>query len=570
MREPLKNLIIVLSVVVSVSACSRSRFDPQSTKVDRLFAEWNRTDAPGCAVGISRNGAVVYERGYGMANLELGVPITPATVFALASISKSFTAMSVLLAAQQGKLSLEDEVQKYIPEWTDRDDHITIRHLLTHTSGLRDAFGLLGWAAPSESTGDQNEAIVRMLARQRGLNFPPGTEYQYNNGGYNLLASILKRATSQSLRVFADANIFKPLGMTHSHFQDDPTMLISNRALGYSNLLDGWHLATMDTDGVVGNAGMRSTLGDLLLWEQNFDNPHIGTAATLAAMQTPTVLPSGKSTSYGMGMGMEEYRGLPMIGSSGGGYGSATKVVRFPNQHFAVAVLCNEDSVVMGGKARVNPDVFVNSIADIYLADSLGPRPAPSVAPPSPTSVKLSDDVLSPKAGLYRLVERDLPVRITVNHGTLMLRSYYQDDVDFELTPIAANRFLFQNRVPLEFIPATARRDKEWRVGEGKDHGVWQFVTFRVPVSELRAYAGDYRSDELDVTYRLEPRDSALVVKSTGRPEVTISPFSEDVFVGDWVGVVKFSRDSRRIVSGFTVNRENARGVRFDRLTRAD
>jgi hypothetical protein len=226
--------------------------------------------------------------------------------------------------------------------------------------------------------------------------------------------------------------------------------------------------------------------------------------------------------------------------------------------------------VVMGGRARVNPDMFVNGVADIYLADALGPHPARAVPAPPPTSVKLSDDELSPKAGLYRLVGRDLPILVTMNHSRLMVRSYYQDDVDFELTSIAANRFLFQNRVPLEFVPATAGREKEWHVGEGKDYGLWQVVTFRVPPSGLRAYAGEYRSDELDVTYRLEPLDSALVVKSTGRPEVTIVPFSKDVFVGDWVGIVTFSRDSRRAVSGFTVNRENARGLRFDRMKRTD
>jgi CubicO group peptidase (beta-lactamase class C family) len=166
--------------MLPLGACARARGESPSARVDKLFAAWDRNDSPGCAVGISRNGAIVYEHGYGMANLELGVPVTPATVFAIASITKSFTAMSVLLAADQGKLSLDDEVKKYIPDWLDRDDHITVRHLLTHTSGIRDAFALLGWA-PAESTGDVNEAIVKMLARQRGLNFPPGSEYQYNN-----------------------------------------------------------------------------------------------------------------------------------------------------------------------------------------------------------------------------------------------------------------------------------------------------------------------------------------------------------------------------------------------------
>src|SRR5262245_45958413 len=187
--------LVLAAVSALVLAACGSAANSQASRVDKLFEPWNTKESPGCAVSISHNGAIVYEHGYGLANIERGTPITPDTVFAIASISKSFTAMSVLLAAEHGQLSLDDEVQKYIPDWADRDDHITLRHLITHTSGLRDAFTLLGWAPASESAGDENEAIVRMLTRQRGLNFAPGSQYEYNNGGYNLLASILKRAT---------------------------------------------------------------------------------------------------------------------------------------------------------------------------------------------------------------------------------------------------------------------------------------------------------------------------------------------------------------------------------------
>src|SRR5207247_1064722 len=197
-----------------------------AARVDKLFAEWNRSDSPGCSLAVSQNGVLVYERGYGMANLELGVPITPASVFHVCSISKQFTAMCILLLAQRGKLSLDDEVRKYIPEWPNYGSRLTIRHLLTHTSGLRDAFTLMGLAPPREDGADPNEAIVKMLARQRALNFTPGTEFQYTNGGYTLLGSIVKRVSGQSLRAFADANIFKPLGMRHTHFHDDPTMVV--------------------------------------------------------------------------------------------------------------------------------------------------------------------------------------------------------------------------------------------------------------------------------------------------------------------------------------------------------
>ena len=556
---------LAASALISISACRQAPAESENTRVDKLFAAWTGQDTPGCAVGISRNGAVVYEHGYGMANLELSVPVTPDTVFAVASVTKSFTAMSVLLAAEQGKLSLDDEIQKYIPEWRDRDDHITIRHLITHTSGLRDAFALLGWAPSSESAGDYNEAIAKMLARQRGLNFPPGTEYQYNNGGYNLLATILKRATGQSLREFADVNIFKPLGMTHTHVHDDVSVPVPSRASGYTRSASGWRAAKID-GGIVGNSGLYSTVGDMLLWEENFEKPRVGTPALFAAMQKPTVLTGGREISSGMGLGIGHYRGLATFEGSGGDYGIASKFAFFPNQHLAVAVLCNEDNVVMGGLARVNPDIFTNGIADIYLADALGPAEAATQSGPPSNPAKLSDAELSEKAGLYKIGGVDFPVLMSVDHGRLMLRSYYGDDFDFEITPVSANRFLLRNSILFEFIPATPGRPKGWHVGEGKDAREWQLVTYAPAAADIRSYAGEFRSEEIAATYTLEARGSALIVRSPWGGDITIAPFSNDVFVGDFVGIVKFSRDSGGAVAGFTLNRENARGVRFDRV----
>jgi CubicO group peptidase (beta-lactamase class C family) len=557
--------------LLSLCACRTSQTLSQAARVDELFAQWNTKDAPGCAVGVSHNGAIVYTRGYGMANIELGVPMTPSTVLSVASISKSFTAMSVLLAAREGKLSLDDEVQKYVPEWTDREDHITIRHLLTHTSGLRDAFTLFGWA-PSPPWGDVNKSVVSMLARQRGLNFLPGTEYSYNNGGYNLLASILERATGQPLRVFADANIFKPLGMTHSFFMDEPTKLMAGRAPGYTRHEDGWHLVLpVAGPAVVGNAGMYSTVGDLLLWAQNFETARVGTPEMLAAMQKPTVLKNGQeATGHGLGVGLDPYRGTPGVGTSGGDYGMASNLTLLPKHRFAAAVICNEDNAVMGGMARVNPDALSQSVADIYLGDVLAPvAAASSPAPSSPTTrVKLTEKELSEQAGLYAMYGVDFPARMKVDHGVLMVRSYYGEDFDFAIEPLSAHQFLFQNRIPFAFTPATAGRPKQWLVGEGKDQRVWEEVTLALSPTELRAYTGRFHSDELDLTYTLEATESGLVTRGTyfQGNEVTLSPFAKDVFVGDLVGIVKFSRDARGAITTFTINRAVANGIRFDRV----
>jgi CubicO group peptidase (beta-lactamase class C family) len=230
---------------------------PESTsaRIDRLFTQWSRSDSPGCSLGVSRNSRVVYQRGYGMASLELGVPITPSHVFPAASISKQFTAMSILLLAQRGQLSLDDDVGKYIPEWANHGSRITIRNLLNHTSGLRDAFLLEGLAPPRGDGGDPNEGILKVMVRARGLNFQPGTEFQYNNGAYNLLGGIVKRVSRKSLREFTDANIFKPLGMTHTHFHDDPGMVVQNRVSGYHQDARGFHVAS-ENGGIVGNAAL--------------------------------------------------------------------------------------------------------------------------------------------------------------------------------------------------------------------------------------------------------------------------------------------------------------------------
>jgi CubicO group peptidase (beta-lactamase class C family) len=238
-RSIASSVLFIAIAMVLAAACGESPTATTAARLDPLFATWNRPDSPGCGVGVSRNGAVVYEHGYGMASLERKVPITSSTVFPLASITKSFTAMSVLLAAERGLLSLDDEVSKYIPDWSNREHRVTIRHVLTHTSGLRDAYVLQGWAP---NNGNSNDAFIKILSRQRGLNSVPGAEYQYNNGGYLLVGRILERASGQTLGAFSDVNVFKPLGMTGAYFNGDPVRTAPDHASGYSPQPNGWRL----------------------------------------------------------------------------------------------------------------------------------------------------------------------------------------------------------------------------------------------------------------------------------------------------------------------------------------
>jgi CubicO group peptidase (beta-lactamase class C family) len=548
--------------MVLAAACGSSPTASTAARVDPLFAAWNRPDSPGCGVGVSRNGAVIYEHGYGMASLERKVPITSSTVFPLASITKPFTAMSVLLAAEKGLLSLDDEVSKYISDWSNREHRVTIRHLLTHTSGLRDAFVLQGWATHH---GNSNDVFIKLLSRQRGLNFVPGAEYQYNNGGYLLLGKILERASGQTLGAFADANIFTPLGMTGAYFNGDPVRTAPDHASGYSPQANGWRLLP-ESSGYAGNGGMMASARDLFLWAHNFEEARVGTPELFARMQTATVLTGGQKTQSGMGLAIGNYRGARTFHFSGGDFGMATHIAVYPEQKVSIAVLCNMDSVAMGGLATVNPEDLAKGVADIFLEDVLEPRAAPAASAPPPASVSLSADELAAKTGLYRLgPDENHIVLMSVRDGKLTVRDFYGDNYDIMMTPISSNRFLVPGAT-VEFAPAEAGRPQAWHVidGEGRRLLELPLMKFDVPKAALPSFAGEYRSDELDVTYTVAVRDSSLVVQSS-----TLHPVFKDAFVGDHVGTVRFVRDTRGAIAGFTLNRNSARGVLFERVKRA-
>jgi CubicO group peptidase (beta-lactamase class C family) len=469
-----------------------------------------------------------------------------------------------LLLAQRDQLSLDDEARKYITELPDYGSPLTIRHLLTHTSGLRDAFLLHELAAPRDDVFD-NDAMVKILTHQRALNVAPATEFQYNNGGYALLASIVKRVSGQSLRAFADANIFKPLGMTHTHFHDDPTMIVPNRASGYTRDAGGLHVALHPyLNRIVGNTGLFTTVRDLLLWEQNFTDVRVGNAALIAEMQTPVISTGWSDTSfYGLGLEIARYRGLRTVGHGGGDPGYSAFVVRYPDQGLAVAVACNLDGI--------DPAALTRRVADIYLSNVF-PAPSADSATATPPRVSLSTEQLESKAGLYRDPSNEVFGRLFVRDGKLVSAAGAGTDPSVELTPVSANRFALPGTsIAIEFVPAAAGRPQEIHVtGAGPKPIVMQQVTtsFAPSSTDLSAFAGEYRSEELEVTYTLAALESSLVIQIPGRSDISLRPIFSDAFHGSVVEVVEFSRDARGIVTGLTLHANGVRSLRFDRVKR--
>jgi CubicO group peptidase (beta-lactamase class C family) len=531
-------------------------------RVDRLFAQWNKPSSPGCSVAVGQKGAVVFERGYGMANLELGVPITPRSVFEAASISKAFTAMSIMLLAQKGRLSVDDEVRKHIAEWSDTNHRVTLRDLLSHTGGLRDVFLLVELAAPRRPGRDFNEWLVHLLARQRGFNFTPGSDFQYNNGAYVVLAEIVKRVSGRPLRDFAEVNIFKPLGMSHSRFQDDGTTIVPNRVSGYYREDGELRQAVVQPFPPIGNSGLLTTARDLLLWLQNFSDARVGDAALLSQMQTPAAIAGGYQGPYGLGLELGEDHGFKTIGHGGGGGGWGAYAVRYPEHGLNVAVLCNLDEIGWG------VGTLARSVARLYLDDAASASTSPSDVP----QVSLSPEELASRAGLYRDPVNGTIGRLFMRDGKLMASTNPSEEGQvFELAPISPNRFVIPGTpVVAEFIPPADGRPQQIRVtGAGPKPQISQQVTgtFSPSSAELRAFAGEYSSAELEVTYIVVERDPGLVIRTSGRADIPIRPLLPDTFYAPrLVDVVRFSRDHDGVVTGFTLHSDGAWGLRFQRV----
>jgi CubicO group peptidase (beta-lactamase class C family) len=558
-------LILALGPTAFTQTPSPTPVESPTVKVDQLFAQWDKPDTPGCALAVIKGGQIIHKRGYGAANLELAAPITTSSVFNVGSIAKQFTAMSILMLAQQGKLSLDDDVGKYIPEVPDFGTPITLRHLIHHTSGLRDFLEMLemaGWRTGGDVTTEKD--ILDMVSRQRTLNHKPGEEFVYTNTGYVLLAVVVKRVTGQSLREFAEANIFKPLGMTNTHFYDDHRVIIKGLVDGYLPEKGGGFLKWMPAHDYIGSSNLFTTVEDLARWDQNYYDKRVGGPALIEQMLTPGMLNDGSRLEYAHGLFVVPYKGLTTVMHSGSTLGYQGTLHRFPDQHFSVALLCN----VRGN----NPDSLARRVADIYLADQFkqaaGSQGSPTVAPAD--TVKVSEKELSSVSGLYLNPVTDTIRRVYVKDGKLMY--FRAPGNENELAPLGSNRFLMigvRNRVEINFQSPRPGAPLQMIISEaGAKPSVWELVN---PASykpqQLAAFAGEYYSPELDTTYRINSQGNKLLFRTGNWGDFLLSPRFVDSFANpEEMGSLVFTRDGKDRVSGFVIRSGKVRNLRFNKI----
>ena len=516
-------------------------------RIDQIFTAWDKPTSPGCAVGASRDGRVLYTHGYGSANLEYDVPITAASIFESGSVAKQFTAAAIELLAQDGKLSLDDDIRKYLPEVPDFGETIRIRHLLTHTSGLRDQWELLGIEGRGPGTQVHSPATtLDLVAHQKALNFPPGSEYSYSNTGYALAGVIVERVSGQTLDAFTQSRLFRPLGMSHTRWRDDFRAVVKGRTTAYSGTADRGFTTDMSFTNMIGNGGLLTTIGDMLIWNENFFNPKIGGQAFVDAMQTRMVLRNGRRITYALGLDVTSYDGVSEVSHGGATAGYRTFLARYPDQHVSIAVLCNLGSV--------NPTLLAHRVADLLIT-----KPSAAAQSGAPTTT-LTREQLGKWAGTYLDRPRDRVMRLVVR-GNDLVDEYAPNRQVRALSP---NEFQLLGNARATFSGTAPSRSARLLTSDG-DTVTLTEVSAAAPTPErLAEYTGTYVSQELDVKLAVAVKEGQLVLRRRPADEMPMRFMYDDDYDTP-IGSLRFSRDASGRVTGFGVFSGRIRDVRFSR-----
>ena len=531
---------LALALVLLLPASSAA----QEAAIDSLFAEWRAPGSPGCVVAVSRKGAPVFTKAYGLANLEHDVPMATGSVFQVASVSKQFTSALALMLVEQGKLSLTDDIRKHLPELPDYGNVITVDHLMRHTGGLREyqvAMQLAGWNLDSRILS--NADVFEFVTRQRGVNRPPGQVFEYSNSGYILLATIVERASGTSLPELARVRIFEPLGMTSTRWRNDHRAVVKGRAIAYRKIGSDW-VAYMDLANVYGSGGLLSTAGDLLTWNAALDAGRLGPFVT-TELQREGVTGAGRPLGYARGLWINRYRGHREISHGGLSAGYQSTVLRYPDAGVSTIVLCNALQAITPTLAQ--------RVADRFL--SLAPVAAVAPVTARVDTVSLTPSALAAFAGTYLREDNNRLYTLAVDGATLRFNGG-------AMRPIGATRFLL-DRDTIDFLAAGTMEARAADVVE-------RYRRVDGPkssIAELLMLQGRYASEETSTAYDVCVSGDGLVMRLADFVvgDRRLAPVGPGLF--RWSGVtVRFERNG----DGLAVMRFAGPAVHDMRFERVD
>jgi CubicO group peptidase (beta-lactamase class C family) len=534
--------------------------DARALRADSVFRAFDRTDSPGCALGVYQDGKILYARGYGMASLENGIALSPRSVLDIGSISKQFTAMSILMLQKEGKLSLDDPLRKYFPEMPPYAEKITLRRALSQTSGLRDLYVMMGQTGRTFA-GDTVDAL-RIITRSAEPNYTPGERYLYTNSGWILAAQIVYRLTGKTLAEFAQERIFGPLGMHDTRYLADADLIVPNLATGYAPRAGGYRVARSWYDGAIMGAGaVHTTVEDFGKWLDNYDEATVGDRDIIQTMTTATLLndgrpaKSGPTQAYAVGLSVGTLRGLRVISHGGSWAGYRGQFYRFPDQHFAVATFCN--------LTTSGPDSLARQVAGIYLGDRMQPDVAKAwtVALAGAPQASAPDAALRSLVGVWRNVERGEVRRTRLVGDTL----FGMGGERTRLVPLGEGRFRAGAGTELRFEGAAGAPSRMLVLTAGDTVTFTRADTVALTPTQLAQYAGDYRNDEVEATQSWRVEKGELVVYANNRRLGVLEPSYRDGFTRGG-SVIDVQRDAKGQITGYLVESGRVRHLRFVRV----
>ena len=546
-------LRVSLALGVLIFALRAVALPPEvESKIDEIFAPWNQSSAPGCAVAIFKRGQTVYARGFGVADLDHNVPVTPETAFDIGSISKQFTATAIVLLNQRGKLSLDDDVRKVIPELPSYGRTITLRHLIHHTSGLRDYDTLLSLHGTQDEAVVHNQEALEMLCRQKHLNFNSGDQHSYSNSGYLLLALTVERITVQPLRQFLAENIFIPLGMSTAQVHDDHASVIQNRAVGYAKDGQGGFRIDMSNWVVTGDGKIYAAIRDFAKWDRNFYEFKVGGPSWGKEMLVRGRLNDGTTLDYALGLKVDRFRGLDRVWHSGRWEGYRSTYVRFPKQEIGIVILSNLGSF--------DPDRIAGKVAEVLLTRELT-AVSEEILPVK--QVKIEEALQKDFVGRYETFSPHFTVNISKGSNGLMME--VSGPPAFPIVPESTDQFATRDgKARLRFERGGNGKVDGLTVLQGKDVFVhWKVATDRPP---LPGCEGSFFSDEIDARYSIVVRDHRLFVKR-GRDEAELFPLESEPgrFVGSewWAEQIHFQQAEAGSIKGFALRTGRLKNLEF-------
>ncbi len=546
-------LIFILSFISIHSHCQLQ--NEESAAIDSIFMDWNKSNVPGCALGVMKNGELIYAKGYGLANLEYDIPNSASSVFRIGSTSKQFTAACIILLVEQGKLSLDKTLKEIFPEFPDYAKKITIQHLLNHTSGIRDYLQLSFLKGLGDDDYYKDLDVMSWLINQTDLNFDPGEEFLYSNSGYWLLGQIVHATSGMNMADFAEKEIFKPLQMGNTHFHNDHTQIVKNRASGYApNGKDGFQIS-MTTLDMIGDGGIFTTINDIKKWDDAFYDSKVLSQNFWKMMTKHGVLNSGEVLNYASGLDISEYRGLKTIRHGGAFVGFRAELLRFPNQKLSIAIFAN--------RSDANPSARANKVADIILNGNFVD---------SPTINNRTIDAEKPKVvfsfeqiiGSYE-IQPGLILDLTIKNDSLNVSQTWNKST-YIIIRTSGNSYQIQGDGGISFTFSNLNEGLTQTMTifqRGSETIAPRIKKFVPSENNLVDYIGSFYSKELDAIYYFELENGILKASIEAKETMNCTIVNKDQFSLD-IGLVRFKRKDG-IVSGFELDSGRVKNLKFEK-----